>query len=231
MPEGFTVINETAPAEHEDVARERIAAKALLHQQRQAIHTFPHVCVATGNPDPDTCRDRDHRRSRMASTRASAAESTMTRRSYTISITKWPLVGAADGIGSATTIAGTKRDLCPEAPSGPVQNDRRQFSKSEREMPYRRAVDEIARGVTALNLTRQDPPSAFITFVFAARPFATQCEQFYTVVTVAFKPWVNIGSSYAMNSMKHCAMKLPVRLWRLRRIADRHSILADQGTR
>jgi hypothetical protein len=32
-----------------------------------------------------------------------------------------------------------------------VQNDRRQFSKSEREMPYRRAVDEIARGVFMLS--------------------------------------------------------------------------------
>jgi hypothetical protein len=34
-----------------------------------------------------------------------------------------------------------------------VQNDRRQFSKSDREMPYRRAVDEIARGVCMLSKT------------------------------------------------------------------------------
>lgn len=63
------------------------------------------------------------------------------------------LVSAADGIGSATTIAGTKPDLGPEALSGSVQNDRRQFSKSEREMPYRRAVEEIARGLCMLSRT------------------------------------------------------------------------------
>jgi len=59
-----------------------------------------------------------------------------------------PLAGTAgtDGAGSATTIAGTKPDCCSAALSGSVQNDRRQFSKSAREMPYRRAVDEIARG-------------------------------------------------------------------------------------
>jgi hypothetical protein len=33
-----------------------IAAKALLHEQRQAIHTFPHVGVATGDPDPRICK-------------------------------------------------------------------------------------------------------------------------------------------------------------------------------
>jgi hypothetical protein len=34
-----------------------------------------------------------------------------------------------------------------------VQNDRRQFGNSEREMPYRCAVDEIARGVCMLSKT------------------------------------------------------------------------------
>src|ERR1700675_91795 len=107
MPQGFNQ-RTGATAEHEDGARERIAAEAFLHQQRQAIHAFPHVGVAAGNPDSRTCRDRNHRRSRMASTRASAAASTpastMTRRSFPISITMWPLVGVAgvDGIGSAT---------------------------------------------------------------------------------------------------------------------------------
>jgi hypothetical protein len=105
--------------------------------------------------------------------------STMTRRSFPISITMWPLVGAAgvDGIGSTTTIAGTKPDLCPAAPPGSAQNERRQFSKSEREMPYRRAVDEIARGVCMLSRTilsfsssvhlvslRRVPPSSIASF-------------------------------------------------------------------
>jgi hypothetical protein len=95
----------------------------------------------------------------MASTRASAAASTpastMMRRSFPISITMRPFAGVAavKATGSATTIAGTKPDFCPTTPSGPVQNDRRQFSNSEREMPYRRAVDEIARGVCRLSRT------------------------------------------------------------------------------
>jgi hypothetical protein len=42
--------------EDEDFARKRIAAKAFLHQ-RQAIHTYFHVGVAAGDPDPHTCRD------------------------------------------------------------------------------------------------------------------------------------------------------------------------------
>ena len=62
-------------------------------------------------------------------------------------------VAGADGIGSTTTIAGTKLDLCLAAPSGSLQNARRQFSKSEREMPCRRAVDEIARGACMLSTT------------------------------------------------------------------------------
>src|ERR1700733_7258991 len=115
MPQGFNQ-RSGATAEHEDVARKRITAKALLHQQRQAIRAFPHVGMAAGDPDPHTCRDRDHRRSRMTSTRASAAASTpastMTRRSLPISITMRPLAGAAgtEGAGVATTIARTKPD-------------------------------------------------------------------------------------------------------------------------
>jgi hypothetical protein len=53
MPQGLNQ-RARATAEHEDVARKRVAAKALLHQQRQAIHTFPHVGVAAGNPNPHT---------------------------------------------------------------------------------------------------------------------------------------------------------------------------------
>ncbi len=136
-----------------------IALQLLLNRKSQALHAPAHVRVASRDPDPDAARDRDHRRAKMASTRASAATSTpastMTRRSFPISISMRPLAGAAraDGAGSATTIARTKPDLCPSAPSGSVQNDRRQFSNSEREMPYRRAVDEIARGVSMLSAT------------------------------------------------------------------------------
>ena len=136
-----------------------IALQLLLNRQSQALHAPAHVRVASRDPDPDTNRNRDHRRARMASTRASTATSTpastMTRRSVPISISMRPLAGAAgtDGAGSATTIARAKPDFCPSVPSGSVQNDRRQFSNSEREMPYRRAVDEIARGVSMLSAT------------------------------------------------------------------------------
>src|SRR5215204_762025 len=124
MPQGFNQ-RTSATAEHEDVACERIAAKALLHQQRQAIHPFPHVGVAAGNPDPHTCRDRDHRRSRMASTRASAAASTpastMTRRSLPISITMRPLArapGSAAIVSVVATTALTKPLCCMAGPNG-----------------------------------------------------------------------------------------------------------------
>src|ERR1700686_1763190 len=136
-----------------------IALQLLLNRQSQALHAPAHIRVPGRDPDPDATRNRDHCRARMESTRASAAistpASTMTRRSFPISISMRPLGGAAgtDGAGSATIIACAKPDFCPAAPSGSVQNDRRQFSNSEREMPYRRAVDEIARGVSMLSAT------------------------------------------------------------------------------
>src|SRR6201999_1629384 len=112
MPQGFDQ-RTRATAEHKDVARKRIAAKALLHQQRQAIHTFPHVGVAAGNPDPHTGRNRDHRRSSMASTRPSAAASTpastMTRRSFPISITMRPLASAPGLTAIVWAVATTAR--------------------------------------------------------------------------------------------------------------------------
>jgi hypothetical protein len=124
------------------------------------LHAPAHVSVSDRDPDPDTTRNRYHRRTRMASTCASTATSTpalmMTRRSVPISISMRPLAGAAgtDGAGSVTTIARAKPDFCPSVPSRSLQNDRRQFSNSEREMPYRRAVDEIARAVS--NALRND---------------------------------------------------------------------------
>src|SRR5271155_4850728 len=124
MPQGLDQ-RTGATAEHEDVARERIPAKALLHQQRQAIHTFPHVGVAGGNPDTYTCRDRDHRRSRMASTRASAAASTpastMTRRSFPISITMRLVAGALGSVATVSalaTIARAKPVCCTSVTAG-----------------------------------------------------------------------------------------------------------------
>src|SRR6476619_1505544 len=158
MPQNLGQIAATA-TEDIEIPGMGIALQLLLNRQSQALHAAAHVRVASRDPDPDAARDRDHRRTNLASTRASAATSTpastMTRRSFPISISMRPLAGAAraDRAGSATTIARTKPDLCPSAPSSSVQNDRRQFSNSEREMPYRRAVDEIARGVSMLSAT------------------------------------------------------------------------------
>jgi hypothetical protein len=159
MPQGFNQRAGTT-AEHEDVARRRIAAKALLHQQRQAIHPFPHVGVSAGNPDPHTCRGRDHRRSRMASTRANAAASTlastMTRRSFPTSITMRPVVNAlgsdATVLAEATT-ARPKPFCCMPALTGSARKARRHVTSNERDIPWRLAVDEIARGVSKLSNT------------------------------------------------------------------------------
>jgi hypothetical protein len=126
MPNDFDEITAAAP-KNIKVASVGIALQAFLNQPREA---------------------------REAATPSTPA-STTTRRSFPISITMRPFAGVAGvkATGSATTIAGTKPDFCPTALSGSVQNDRRQFSKSEREMPYRRAVDEIARGVCMLSRT------------------------------------------------------------------------------
>jgi len=81
-------------------------------------------------------------------------DSCIQEKNKTLSVT--PTLGDAFGeqfTGYAEDYDSTKPDFCPSAPSGSVQNDRRQFSNSEREMPYRRAVDEIARGVSMLSAT------------------------------------------------------------------------------
>jgi hypothetical protein len=128
-----------ATAEHEDVARKQVTAKALLHQQSQAIHTFPHVGVAAGNPDPDTCRDRDHRRCRMASTRPSAAASTAaSRRTFPISVTMRPLArapGSVAIVSAVATTALTKPLCCMSGPIGSGRKARRHVISNEREMP------------------------------------------------------------------------------------------------
>ena len=76
-----------------------IALQLLLNRQSQALHAPAHVRVPGRDPDPDATRNRDHCRARMASTRASAATSTpastMTRRSFPISISMRPLAGTA----------------------------------------------------------------------------------------------------------------------------------------
>src|SRR3954452_3736288 len=59
------------------MTRVRITPECFLHQQGQAIEALAHVRTAGGQPDPDTARDRDHRRpARMPSTATMVARST-----------------------------------------------------------------------------------------------------------------------------------------------------------
>ena len=110
--------------------------------------------------DLHTCRDRDDRRSKMASTRASAAASTpastMTRRSFPISITMRPHAGPVPSIvtlSAAETTARTKLVCCTSGTVGSGRNVRRHVISNERDIPWRLAVDDIARGVSKLSNT------------------------------------------------------------------------------
>src|SRR3984957_1798423 len=160
MPSGFYE-RTGAPTEDEHIASKWITTQPLLHQQCQTLHALAHIGVAGRDPDPHACRDRDHRRSRTLSTRASAAASTpastMTRQSFPTTITMRPLAGTAGTIGAAdgsgATVAGTKLVNSASAPSGAGQNNLCHCINSEREIPYRRAVDEIARGTRKLSTT------------------------------------------------------------------------------
>lgn len=67
------------------------------------------------------------------------------------------LAGAASIVGAvsaaATTMAGTKRACCASGPVGSGRNERRHATSNERDMPWRLAVEDIARGVCRLSMT------------------------------------------------------------------------------
>ena len=96
--------------------------------------------------------DRDHRRSRTCSTRARAAASTpastITRRFLPTTITICPLVAVAatDGSTSAARTTRAKPVCSPCGLIGSELNERRHVISSERDMPWRLAVDDVARG-------------------------------------------------------------------------------------
>src|SRR5664280_934185 len=150
-----------APTEDEHIAGEWITPQSLLHQQCQTLHALAHIGVTGRDPDPYACRNRDHRRSRTSSTRANAVASTpastMTRRPFPTIITMHPIAGTAGTVGAAggsgTTVAGTKPVRCASTPFVAGQNNLCHCINREREIPYRRAVDEIARGVCKLSST------------------------------------------------------------------------------
>ena len=97
MPDQLDQIAALAP-EHEQLPAEGIGLQLLLHQHRQPAKALPHVRVTRRQPDPDTCRDRDHRPSRTAITRFRACTSTgplsRTRRPLASSISIKPLFTA-----------------------------------------------------------------------------------------------------------------------------------------
>src|SRR5689334_5614508 len=75
MPEDLDQIAAAAP-EDVEIASMRIALQALLDRKRQALHAAAHVGVASGDPNPDAARNRDHRPLRSSRTRCSASTST-----------------------------------------------------------------------------------------------------------------------------------------------------------
>src|SRR5260370_35033597 len=68
MPENLDQITSGAP-EDVKIARMRISPQRFLHLQRQAIHTAPHIGSSDRPPDAYTRGYRDHRRSKISSTR------------------------------------------------------------------------------------------------------------------------------------------------------------------
>jgi hypothetical protein len=111
------------------------------------------------DPHPNTRGNRDHRCSRRSRTRASAATSTplstMMRRSRdtTISIRVDDETAGAPARPSAKTTAGTNPDPASPPVWGCTRNCRRHVVSNDREMPYRRAVDETRREPLRLSAT------------------------------------------------------------------------------
>jgi hypothetical protein len=80
----------------------------------------------------------------------------MTRRSFPISITMRPVVNALDSaaiVSAVATTARTKPLCCMPEPIGSARKARRHVISNERDIPWRLAVDEIARGVSKLSNT------------------------------------------------------------------------------
>lgn len=73
----------------------------------------------------------------------------MTRRSFRISITMRPVVGALDSaatVSAIATIAPAGLVCCTPEAMGSERKVCRHVISNEREMPWRLAVDDIARG-------------------------------------------------------------------------------------
>jgi hypothetical protein len=150
----------------------RISLQGFLDLQSQTIHAAPHVRSPDGKPDPNTRRDRDHRRrSRMSSTRPKASvsksRSTRMRRPFPSSMTIKPspfeaLAEAAvassarsgfAGLAAAGATISTATKADPSSPSRPSCASRRQVNSWPPDSPCRRAVAETSPRPPKLSAT------------------------------------------------------------------------------
>ena len=145
-----------AAPEDKKIACMRVAAEALLHLQRQAVHAAPHVGDPRRQPYPHPRPHRDHTRASTDSTRASAASSTpaSTNTRYPFGVTTSIRLGAGALAArcSSTTTAGTK-PLGAAATSVPARYALRQANSNEVEIPCRRAVADARRQPAKLSST------------------------------------------------------------------------------
>src|SRR5690606_3620372 len=167
MPQHLDEIAAPA-AEDEQIAPVRIALQLLLHGQRQTIEAFAHVGVAGRNPDLHALWNRDHRRSNTASTRSSAAMSTLasnvTRAPVKSAISIRPAgvgvcaaASAGAGFGTASQIrAGANSTAGSSSPSRPSRTALRQVDNKPRVMLCRRATADTRRGPAMLSATMRN---------------------------------------------------------------------------
>src|SRR5215217_5580086 len=150
MPKDFNQISAPAPKDKQ-MAAVRVTPERLLHEQGQTIEALAHVRTAGGQPDPDTTRDRDHRRpARMPSTATMVSRSTgpaiRTRPpAHSTSTTPPRLSSGGRGVSTgAGSTSGTKAGAGGAAAgcSG-CRSSRRHRNSKLGVIPCRRATAEI----------------------------------------------------------------------------------------
>src|SRR5919106_1761467 len=108
VPKNLHKMTFAAP-EHKKIACMRVAAEALLHLQRQAVHATPHIGHPGRQPDPDATRNRDHRRTSARSAAVTTAGSTRpemrTRLPFGSSISITPPAIMASECGAASPVS------------------------------------------------------------------------------------------------------------------------------
>src|SRR4051812_48010537 len=150
MPKDLNQIPAPAPKDKK-MTRVRITPECFLHQQGQAIEALAHVRTAGGQPDPDTARDRDHRRpARMPSTATMVAGSTgpaIRTRPPAHSTSTTPPTPSSGGRGVSTgegSTSGTKAGSGGRsADCSCCRRSRRHRNRRLGVIPCRRATEEI----------------------------------------------------------------------------------------